>query len=366
MNKSLLTKQFAPLIVLAGIFLCSILQSQHASAQGCVAVRHMSTCAIGDSHYGVNLGAGQWQISTGYRWLYSNRHFRGSHEEKERKEQHTEVINNTHSLDISLSYGVTDRFSVSLAAPISYTDRSSLYEHDRVNRYHTQSSGLGDIRLTGNLWVLSPKKHTNGNILLGLGVKAPSGNYNVQDEFHRPEGIERRPVDQSIQLGDGGWGIILEMQAYKKVFNNTYVYANGFYLINPRGTNGTKTFRQDSLEVNAIRSVMSVADQYMARAGFTYALLPTRGLSVSLGGRIEGVPVYDLIGDSNGFRRPGYAASIEPGLNYMIGQNNFSLNAPVSVVRNRPRNVPEARMGERGGDAAFADFLILLSYTRRF
>ena len=45
---------------------------------------------------------------------------------------------------------------------------------------------------------------------------------------------------------------------------------------------------------------------YMARVGVEYAtpLRLASSLTLSLGARIEGVPVHDLVGSSNGFRRP--------------------------------------------------------------
>lgn len=64
---------------------------------------------------------------------------------------------------------------------------------------------------------------------------------------------------------------------------------------------------------------------------FSYALLPHWGLSASLGARIDGVPAEDAIGDSEGFRRPGYAVSIEPGLTWMKGPWTAVLTTPVTA-----------------------------------
>jgi hypothetical protein len=52
---------------------------------------------------------------------------------------------------------------------------------------------------------------------------------------------------------------------------------------------------------------LSVPDVYSIRPGFTYEVAPKRGLSASLGTRIDGIPVHDIIGESKGFRRPGYS-----------------------------------------------------------
>jgi hypothetical protein len=258
--------------------------------------------------------------------------------------------------------------NATLVLPFVTNDRSSLYEHKgngSGERYHTYSRGLGDVRLSVNYWLLDPLRYMNSNISLGIGLKAPTGNFSVQDDFHRPGGIERRPVDQSIQLGDGGWAPSVELQAFSKVFENASVYANAFYMFNPRNTNGVQTFRRDSVEAGAIISVMSVADQFMARGGMNYSILPNRGLSVSLGGRIEGIPARDLIGKSDGFRRPGYIVSAEPGLVFMPGKTTLAINVPVALLRDRIRSVSDIRTG-RHGDAAFADYAVYVTVLQRF
>ena len=92
----------------------------------------------------------------------------------------------------------------------------------------------------------------------------------------------------------------------------------------------------------------SETDQYVARVGASYAGKSWKGFGASLGGRLEGVPVEDLIGDSNGFRRPGYAISIEPGLSYSRGAYTFSLAVPYALYRNRTRSVADRLVPGRG------------------
>ena len=96
-----------------------------------------------------------------------------------------------------------------------------------------------------------------------------------------------------------------------------------------------------------------------------YPFPRVRGLAVNLGSRVEGVPVRDLIGKSNGFRRPGYALSVFPGFEYSRGRATWTFNLPVAVLRDRARSVPDLQ--DRGhGDAAFADYVWLMNYTYRF
>ena len=84
------------------------------------------------------------------------------------------------------------------------------------------------------------------------------------------------------------------------------------------------------------------------------------------GACIEGIPVYDAIGGSMGFRRPSYTISVEPSISWTYKNNTLSVYAPVAVYRNRERSAPEIALGRPGGDAAFADYSILASFTHRF
>lgn len=340
-----------------------ILSAQSLFAQGCVAVRHFSSGSM--SGQNTMLAPGDWTVSSNYRYFRSFRHFKGTEEEPDRVANHTEVINYSHALDLNLSYAFNERLYANMTLPFVYNERSSLYEHGRTERHMSYSQGIADIRVGAGYWLLSPEKGTKGNVALGLGIKLPTGNYNAKDEFYNvgPEGeTEVRPVDQSIQPGDGGVGATVDFQAFRLLTDHFSVYADGFYLINPRETNGTRTFRETLNPLLANESIMSVPDQYALRAGFAYTT-PLHGLGFSLGGRLEGVPVRDLIGGSEGFRRPGYILSVEPGINYMSNNFTVSLNVPVAIVRNRQQSVTDKEMEKltgqpRHGDAAFADYLI--------
>lgn len=324
-----------------------------------MAVRHsgLSLSADGISY----LQAGDWLGSVSYRWLNSDHHFRGDHDEGDvRYGRGNEVINNTHTIEFTVSYAITQRYSVSLNLPVVYNTRSSLYEHDGRNRYTTGASGLGDLRLVANAWLFNPETHDRGNIGVGLGVKAPTGDSDAMDTFYTRTGPQIRPVDQSIQPGDGGWGVTFELQAFQRLFTNAYAYLNGSYLMNPREVNGTPTYRSAPNE-----AVMSVPDQYFGTAGFAYVIWPEASMFLTLGARIEGVTVYDLVGGSEGFRRPGIAVSVEPGIGFAAGKFTFNITTPVAVYRNRFQSVPDKQRGTHG-DAAFADWFITASVSRAF
>lgn len=314
----------------------------------------------------------KWEFNANNRYFKSFRHFIGTKEQKQRVEQGSEVINHAYTLDLTPTYRLNKWWSFSLDAPIIANSRSSLYEHDGKNRYSTHAFGLGDIRLTAYRWVLDPAKMPNGNIQFGLGLKLPTGDYKYQDMFHKNDStVVLGPVDQSIQLGDGGTGISTEMNAYYNFSKHFSVYGNLYYLLNPREENGTLTSRGAAPSAASIRNtsfVMSVPDQYMIRAGANYT---AKNLTLSLGLRDECLPVHDLIGGSKGFRRPGYIISAEPGINYSFKKISIYAFVPFAVVRDRTQSVADKIQTQltgvyTQGDAAFADYTVNVGITTRF
>ena len=159
--------------------------------------------------------------------------------------------------------------------------------------------------------------------------------------------------------------MILQLQAYQKIYQNLYGYAQGSYLLSPKEHNDTQAVMADVMPPSPM-TYNSVSDQYFGRAGFNYVIWPAQGLTISFGGRVEGVPVYDAIGGSLGYRQPGYTVSVEPGIIWAGKKNSLSILAPVAVYRNRQRSASEIALGRPGGDASFADFSILASFTHQF
>lgn len=300
-------------------------------------------------------GEGQWQLSIGYRGIRSARHFVGTVEQHKRQEEGTSVVNKVHLFDVAVGYTLTPRITLTASVPIMFAKRKSGRTPDRI--FH--SNGIGDIGLGARIWLIRPPSESRQNVAFGVGIKLPTGKPDVTNTFRTATGPVTSVVDQSIQLGDGGVGAVFDMQAFKPVKFMTF-FAAGTYLVNPRNTNGVRTGRGRPSE-----AIMSVADQYAARIGVAVPAPAIRGLSLSFAGRIEGVPVRDLIGKSEGFRRPGYAISVEPGFIYTRGRDTWSISMPMAVERNRRRSVTDIADG-RHGDAAFADNLLLIGYSRRF
>ena len=368
-----------------------VLGVSNAKAQGCVAVRGFGGCGVAGGS-GLALAPKQWQVGANYRYFESFRHFKGDEEQYDRLVKQTQVINYSNTIDISASMGLTLRTQLNVNLPVSYTDRSSYYEHGGQTttfpgaRKTSTSAGIGDARIGISKWLWNPVSHTKSNLMLGVGLKLPTGNWNVQDSFYNVMVTDPvtgsssrktvyRPVDQSIQLGDGGLGLSLEMQGFWEMADGLFAYGNAFYILNPRGVNGTMTNRRTTIVVNGVSQVFtneymcSVVDQYAARLGFL-SQSQLHGLSFSWGARLEGVPVRDLVGESYGFRRPGYTIAAEPGVTYMKGKTTVNFNMPIALYRIRKQSVTDKEVQDatgvaRNGDAAFADYLISLGVTYR-
>lgn len=363
--------------VLSTIFLSALILSItiRAQAQGCVALRGNGTACV--MTHADEYQADKWIFNMGGRYFKSYKHFKGRDEQKERVENNTEVINHQTAVDFTLTRILDERWSVMIDVPLLFNARSSLYEHGLVNgrnnyneRHSMHSYGLGDIRIAVYRWLLNPGKVTKGNIQAGLGIKFATGDYDYKDYWYNvgPNGSkELRTVDQSIQLGDGGTGITTEINAYYNISHRFGSYLNAYYLINPREQNGVRTYRETLSPALANEGIMSVPDQYMFRAGLTYAV---NNFTASAGARLEGIPVHDLVGGSGDFRRPGYVWSVEPGLAYRLKKVNLYASVPVAFVRNRTQSVTDKERStptnKVNGDAAFADYVVNIGFSVHF
>lgn len=312
---------------------------------------------------------GEWHVSISARNLVSNDHYSGTEEQVHRQTLANFVTNRQNLVDIGVTRVFTNRFSATLGVPFvnsSWANRDPLSPLPAPRREVEQNGrGLGDISVTGRYWLFNPDTHRNWNVAAGGGLKLPTGNDGAQDRFAgRNDGTSAlRYVDQSVQPGDGGWGVMMDAQAFW-IIDRLMLFGSGSYLANPRDTNDTPSILQ-ILEIpitpeNQDLAFNSVPDQYLARLGGTMALW--KGFSASLAWRVEGLKRYDLFGDSHGWRRPGTAMFIEPGVSYSKGRHTFSLNVPIGYYYNRRPN-PYTGVA---GDATFPRHIFLTSYSMGF
>jgi hypothetical protein len=302
-------------------------------------------------------------LSANLRWVDSFRHFAGSAEQFQRDTLGSNVENRQRVLDISGLYQTSNQDSVSLSVPILLRGAwgrkipAPTATTPGGQQYNYETSGLGDIAVTLRHWVLDIDHAKDGNYSIGIGVKAPTGDPHATSPFPDNTGnnIMDRPADWSIQPGTGGWGIVFDVQAFKKVKGVT-LFLGGTYLAEPKDTTGVARNSTPSPT-----QYFSAADQYLARVGGLIPVKFVKGMTLSIGARFEATPANDFIGKDDGFRRPGHTLYIEPGLIWNRGRDTFSVYGPVAIDRRRDPNA----FGQKG-DATFPDYILLFGYAHRF
>lgn len=325
-----------------------------ASGQGCMPVRFTSP-ALGGQRASF-LQPHEWQLGVSVRRVATNRFFVGTQEDETKAPLGQPLNLRLNSLDLSLTYATSERFSLTLTAPLAY----STVENTQPDllRHQVSTGGVGDINLMSHLWLSTPTRHPNGNVLVGLGLKAPTGSNHETGAFHDSLGnVSQTPLTQTVQLGDGGWAVLLEGQAFRQIFPRTSIYFSGSYSVSLR--EHTDVLRSPGV-------LYAVPDLYSARLGLAYGLMAEPGLSVSLGGRIDGTPVRNLVtGKSDFFRSAGYTLFLDPGLSLQRGPSQFTLSVPVRVHHNY-LSMQLSTGQTRTGMGGVSDYVIYASYSRRF
>ena len=362
-----------------------IIINYNSAAQGCVAVRQMGgVTALGSPDNSYNLSKGDLQAGVNYRYFHSWRHFVGTDEQPQRQTLGNAVNIYSHAVDLNLSYGLTNRLQFNLSLPYVHNERSQTLVQNKdtatgkLTRYSLFAQGLADVRMGLNYWVTDPLIAQNGNLMIGFGLKLATGSHSTSDNALQKDGTKKSAVnDQAIQPGDGGVGFSLEFQGFTKLYKGISGFANGYYLFNPKESNGT--YKSAPKAGLAGYNLYACPDQYFARAGVMTSVLKGKNLTLSLAGRMEGIPAYDIIGGQVAYRRPGYVMAVESGVSYQKGHSTFSLFVPYNFAKNRIQSAADkadqnlqnakitdpAKMVHVQGDAAFADYSISVGYSYR-
>ncbi len=217
-------------------------------------------------------------------------------------------------------------------------------------RYGANSYGIGDLSLFSQCYLLKPKEHPFGNLAVGVGMKIPTGNWDVRANLPNLAGFDytRRAVyPAAIMPGDGGTGIILGVNGYKN-FRKSFlrgntVFGSVSYLSNPANTNGTQSIVSSEgvpLAPQFLTELTnSVTDSYNAQVGASIKIPRTwdkpvlAGLRARVTFNIEGIPDRDFIGRSDGYRQPGYILAVAPGFTYAYKRTLFIAEVPLVFSR---------------------------------
>jgi hypothetical protein len=332
------------------------LVASRAAAQGCEPIRFTTPVDLGGEGQAYQ-PAGEWQLTVAYRRLVSNQWFIGSKESSSLAPGGQSPVFKIHTLIADVGYSIDDRFRVRLSVPVSTASFTRRWPDKVV--HEQRATGVGDATLTGEAWLFQPRTHHGGNVAIGVGVKAPTGSHKIMSQSYTATGAVDFPADQTIQPGDGGWAVILDGQAFRQVSDRVYAYAGGSYMASP------KAHTDVPLAPNTA-TYWSVPDVYSARLGAAVAVLPDHGLSMSLGARMDGIPVHDLFGggDETTIKRTSNVVFAEPGLSYARGKGTFTVSVPYRIRVDRRKSLLEQRTnGINGG--GFARYLVFASYSHR-
>jgi hypothetical protein len=346
----------APQTLATTLTVAAVLIATRASAQGCEPIRFSTPVSLGGQGEAYQR-QNEWRLTLGYRYLYSNQWFVGSADASSRASGGQSPVLKINTLIADVAYAPTERFQFHLGIPFSHGTQASIWP-DKV--WHTQSvTGIGDISVIGESWLLSPKAHQGGNMSIGLGVKAPTGSHDKSSYVYTATAAIPHAADQTVQPGDGGWGFLLQSQAFRQVTERLYGYAFGSYMVSPKAKSDVE-FRPGS------KVYWSVPDIYSARAGAAFSVLPDQGLTMSLGARMDGIPLRDLIGggDDDTIKRTSRVILVDPGLSLTRGKDNFTISVPVRASVDRFKSLYERRTNSLNG-GGFAKYLIFASYARR-
>jgi hypothetical protein len=313
------------------LILFSLLVAAYSWTQGCVAIRNV--CGISPNVFLQNIQPNdKWFLNMTNRYFEASSTFIG-----DKFITDTLVKNRLYTLNFSVFRMLINGWSLNLNLPISVNSRRNSIDHGGpiTPKHTTRAFGLGDIRFTAYKWLFDPTTSRNANIQVGLGIKLPTGDYRYQDYFVRNDSTKvLAPVDQAIQLGDGGTGITAELNSFYAFTNSIDVFVSGFYLANPREQNGTSNLKGRNAtqkEIANNTTAMSVPDQYNIRGGVNVQF---QKIILTAALRYEKVPVNDMIGGNKGFRRAASITSVEPGITYKMKSNLIFANAGVPIKRN--------------------------------
>ncbi|HTQ62104.1 MAG TPA: hypothetical protein VMI32_17900 [Candidatus Solibacter sp.] len=331
-----------------------------ARAQGCIVARSTGSVGGPESEGGY-LQAGHWELELDYRHQFSFRHYVGDVEQTYRFELGNQVENKINLENMQVTYQLTPRWSFFANVPVLFASRRA---NDAIFTYH--SAGIGDTILGAQRWMWDPQKNPSHNIQITAGLQIPTGDDNVQNAVIKNVGDSpvTVPVDYSIQPGTGGWGLVLGVVSFQNLGKNAQFYFNGGYIITPQNTTG-KLRNPTATSQDPLTQYASISDEYLVQTGLAYPISSVKGLTLTFGPRFEGVPAHDLIGKDLGFRRPGFALSLEPGFQYTRWKSMFAFSVGRALWRARVKSVPDIMEGKHG-DAAFADWVWLASLTHRF
>ncbi len=151
--------------------------------------------------------------------------------------------NRTQSLNLAVSYGISNRYSAVAVIPLRWTRLSIL--GDRVVR---DASGLADIVGMIKYRLLAPISPREPEIALGLGLKIPAGGYDYKDRFGT--------LSAGQQIGTGAFDFIFSGQ-YNQGFGQIIVYGDISYRIPTENDREYRFGHEFQMSIKTMTAILS-------------------------------------------------------------------------------------------------------------
>ena len=146
----------APKTLAITLLVAAVLTATRISAQGCEPIRFNTPVSLGGQGEAYQR-QNEWRVTLGYRYLYSNEYFVGTADASSRGPGGQSPVLKINTLVADVAYAPTERYQIHVGVPFSRGSSTSIWP-DKLS--HTQSvSGIGDISVLGEGWLLSPKTH---------------------------------------------------------------------------------------------------------------------------------------------------------------------------------------------------------------
>lgn len=349
---------------LSTIALTIALSPTLAHGQGCMPIRFVSSAlgGRGDAY----LEEGSWRTSLAYRRLHADQFFIGREPQPTKAPLGQPIVIRNNTVDFAISYAVTDRVALTLNVPWTTGFISRVWP-DQV-RHGYDVSGIGDVNARASIWLWDQNSNPRGNAALGFGLRAPTGRTNHSALVWRADGTTFEfPASLAIQPGEGGWGLILQGEAFRYVGSRTFAYAAGAYTANPKEAIDVPRGPGDSL-------MIGVPDTYDVRTGLSFNVLSrselspaTRTiLSLNLGWRQDATTKRDLIGGKDlAYRAPAIVGYLDNGVSLVRGRHAVSVSAPLRIYQNYRRSDADIALGRPGG-GDLARYMLIVDFSRRY
>ena len=284
---------------------------------------------------GPYLEKGEWQVQGSFNRYNSDEYFTGTTLRNDLISVGAAPKEGGTSLNFQGAYALTRNINLTADVPILLDS----YWNYRLGgtRHEMKTRGLGDIVIGGRAWLFNTEKNTKQNLALQLALRLPTGDSNYQVRYPNGLGqdIKLRAAKVDIQPGSGAAGLRLAAQGFRRL-RYFAVYGNALYLFSLKEQNDTYSIMSvlnpgGPAAVPANKRYNATPDSYLYNAGASAPVPGLKGLSFSLGSQIAGVPTFNVLTGSEGYRQPGYLVTLNPGLSLNTKLASYSINVPVRV-----------------------------------